>query len=275
MCMSGLAVKKKLADIFEFTKVNDTVFTALNRKHRSSYIRIINYHDTSAENIDNFEKHLAWYQKEFEDCSLEKFEKFLNSEYVFTDRPGLIITFDDGFTGNYLNAYPILKKYGFTGYFFVSAAFVGTRNYMDVNQLTDLLQGDQVVGCHTYTHHRMDPNDSDEILIREILTSKIDLERILRHTVDIFCWVGGEESTYTKRAAGYIKKAGYKYSMMTNSQPVLPDTDRFRLNRTNISDDWKLSLVKFQLSGIMDLLYAPKRRRVNQLTGGGFYEKNN
>ena len=43
----------------------------------------------------------------------------------------IMITFDDGYEDNYQNAYPILKKYGFTGTIFVITDFVSNQpNYL-------------------------------------------------------------------------------------------------------------------------------------------------
>jgi hypothetical protein len=53
---------------------------------------------------------------------------------------------------------------------------------------------------------------------------------------------------------------------MTNNFVNRPDTHPLQLQRTNIESENPLWLVKFQLSGLMDLLYLGKRRRVNRLT---------
>ncbi len=59
-----------------------------------------------------------------------------------------------------------------------------------------------------------------------------------------------------------------------------PNADKLRLTRVNVGGEplqiqrtnleaaWPLDVVRFQLSGVMDALYAPKRRRVNRLTRG-------
>jgi peptidoglycan/xylan/chitin deacetylase (PgdA/CDA1 family) len=266
--MLGLTFKKKLAKILEIIGFNDSALFIFNKIYKNNYIRVINYHETYLDNRSNFENHIIWYKSKFENCALEKLTKFLNRQYEFKEKPGLIITFDDGYIGNYFNAYPLLKKYGFTGYFYVSTGLIGNKNYMDDNMLKDLIKNNHVIGCHTYTHHRMGINDKDEILKKEIVDSKLDLEKLLIIPVDIFCWVGGEEGTYTEKAAEYIRKAGYKFSMMTNSKPVIQNSDRLQINRTNVNDDWELSLIKFQLSGLIDLKYYTKRKRVNHVTKG-------
>jgi len=53
---------------------------------------------------------------------------------------------------------------------------------------------------------------------------------------------------------------------MTNNAVITPSTCPLQLQRTNIEAEDPLWLVRFQLSGFMDVFYAGKRRRVNRLT---------
>jgi hypothetical protein len=55
---------------------------------------------------------------------------------------------------------------------------------------------------------------------------------------------------------------------MTNSQAIRPGSSQMQLQRTNIEADYSDALTRFQLSGVMDVLYAHKRRRVNRSTAG-------
>ncbi len=60
---------------------------------------------------------------------------------------------------------------------------------MNEDEIHELCANGHVIGCHTATHHRMDNDDSDEILTEEIITSKAEIEKIIGQNVDIFCWV--------------------------------------------------------------------------------------
>ena len=86
--------------------------------------------------------------------------------------------------------------------------------------------------------------------------------------MEIFCWVGGEETSYSSEAAKLISE-NYKYSFMTNNAVIRPGDDPLQLQRTNIEAENPLELVRFQLSGLMDVYYTGKRRRVNRLTARG------
>ena len=218
-------------------------------------------------------------------------------------KPGLLISFDDGLLSNYEVAAPLLEKYGFTGWFFVPVALIGDRRlagdpehrerirsrhgigisgeadgspaFMSWEQVRDLDRRRHVIGCHTMNHCRLHERErerdvrTEEKLRLEIVDSKAELERRLGHEVDIFCWVGGEEESYSRRAAEWIAKAGYRFSFMTNLCPITAGTSPLQLQRTNIEASWPMPQVRFYMSGVMDVAYAPKRRRVNRLTRTG------
>ena len=121
------------------------------------------------------------------------------------------------------------------------------------------------MGCHSETHNRLAENLGPERLKYETIGAKESLGKLLEHPVDMFCWVGGEEESYSKTASDYIRQA-YKLGFMMNMSIVRPGTERFQLQRNNIEGDYPLWLVRFQISGIMDVVYYPKRKRVNKLT---------
>ena len=100
----------------------------------------------------------------------------------------------------------------------------------------------------------------------KIRASRGLLEEKLAGPVDVFAWVGGEEWSYSAEAAQIIRDVGYKWSFMTNSAVIHARTDALQLQRSNLESDNPASVVRLQLSGLMDLMYAAKRRRVNRLT---------
>lgn len=250
-------IKILIAIMFDYLQILNYL---LKKNKINNSIRIINYHRTPVEEMETFQKQIKYFKKNYQNIDYKIFEKFKNNEIVL-DKPGLIITFDDGLKNNYDNALKILEDNGFTGYFFVSTALLDTEDFMSKEDVVDIVSRGHVIGCHTNTHHRMDENDTFEVLNYEIVEAKTTLEDIIKSSVDIFCWCGGEENTYTRKAYDIIKKK-YKYSFMTNNEIVLPKTDNYLLQRTNIEARWPISLCKFQLSGIMDFLYKNKRERV-------------
>ena len=248
----------------------------------SDTIRIINYHCTPESDMVNFENQIILFKKYFNFLDSDQFKTFFKST---NDKPGLIITFDDGLRSNFDFAVKILDKHNITGWFFVPSGILTsssldfiTKNDILIRQIyTDNRYGideeeikslskNHIIGCHTFNHYRFHECDSKFILTNEIINSKSTLEKLLEgKLVESFCWVGGELNHYTNSAYKLIKESGYKFSFTTNNLRVKSSTDLFNLNRTNIESYYTIDLIFFQLSGLMDIFYFFKRRRVNKI----------
>lgn len=265
----GLFSKKKwIATVFDYIQLNKIGLSFVNRRWKNNYIRMVNYHHVNECDRENFRKQLKWCKNNFENVTWEKFESFMKGKYQFQMQPGIIFTFDDGFDDNFDVAFDEMQKQGFTGWYMISPGNIGKTGYMSLKQIERLMDSKEVLGCHTYYHHRMNAKDSEQTLNLEINEAKTKLEELLHKEISIFCWCGGEQEHYTRRAAEKIVEAGFQYSLMTNSYPIVNGTNPFQIQRTNIEASWPISLMRFQLAGFMDLKYRKKRSFVNQLTKG-------
>tara|TARA_B100001057_G_scaffold488327_1_gene572491 strand:- start:1084 stop:1944 length:861 start_codon:yes stop_codon:yes gene_type:complete len=282
--------KKKiiLANVICALKIDYLLLALRNFFYKGNYIYAVNYHDTPEIESSTLEQQLIFYKKHFSDVSNSDLDQFFENRKWHKDKPGLILSFDDGLRSNYDVAAPLLEKYGFTGWFFIPTDFPNVQvneqiTFMNNHSISprvsyydgrmamtwnEIQQLDKkhVIGCHSKTHYRMVVSTTKNKLQSEIIESKRILEEKLSHTVNIFCWVGGEELSYSSQAAQTIREAKYKYSFMTNCMPITIHTDPLQLQRNNVETSWSINLVKFALCGIMDILYIPKRKRVNKLT---------
>ncbi len=258
-------LKRMLAGLTDALGINALLLGRLNRAHANDYIRVVNYHATPEACAVSFEKQLLWYKRRFQNAGLPVLAAFLDGKKAFRDKPGLLLTFDDGLKDNYDVAKPLLDKHGFTGCFMVSPDLVDTEGYMRREELLALLRDGHFLGCHTATHHRMEALDTDAVLQYEICSAKAKLEAIVQSPIDAFCWCGGEEAHYTPQAARRIASASYRYSFLTNSCPVTRETNRLAIERTNVDALWPLPLARFQLCGFLDMKTRKKRNRVEKL----------
>ncbi len=230
---------------------------------------------------------LRYFSKHFSPVDEEDLSLFHKNIWN-KNKPGLILTFDDGYRSAYEVVYPLLEKYGFKGWFFIPSGLIdiaadkqpklinkhkirpkqyqyeSSRVFLTWEQILELDKG-HFIGCHTLTHCRLNSSLSDDQLYQEIVDLKQLLERKLNHEITAFSWVGGEEASYSRRAAEVIRKANYKYIFLTNNSIIKPDTNLHLLNRTNIECNFPLELLMFQISGFLDLIYLPKRSRVAKL----------
>lgn len=262
--MNGI-LKQTLANVYDLFGISDLNLKKLNKKYNNNYVRVINYHHTLKTDAENFENQIKWLKDRFDNMTYGQFDTFMKTGEKTGEKPAIILTFDDGFEDNYTVAKPILEKYGFTGFFMVSSERIGKAGYMDSAQLKDLAANGHTITCHTATHYRMTPGDDDTMLNYQIVVSKIKIEAVVGNPINVFTWVGGEEEFYTKKAQEMIKKAGYSYGFMTNSAPVLKDTDPFLVQRTNIESNWNIKRVKLSLCGFMDKKYKAKRDRIEAI----------
>ncbi len=255
-------LKRAGAKFFDLCGVNNLGFY-LQKKFFAPFIRAVNYHVVSAEEAAAFEAHLRYYTEHYVSVDLPMLEDFLRTGVWEHPRPGLILSFDDGHLSHYEIAAPLLEKYRFTGWFFVPIGLMNLeRNRFDseadkLNAVETSLTADQlkhldrrhVVGSHTETHCRLSSTNSSERLDFEINGSQKNLEAVLGHPVPTFCWVGGEENTYSREAADYIKQS-YQYSFMTNCAPIFPKENALQLQRTNIEAENPLWLSVVGLDGL-------------------------
>ena len=271
--MNWNSAKRKAAALFDIAGIN-----FLGHKIQtiafSPFLRAVNYHDIRDEEVVSFENHLRFYAKRYVNVGLIELTDFLRGSKWRHTKPGVIISFDDAMRSHFEIAAPLLEKYGFTGWFFVPTSRIqndvtpdGSKfveEYLSAEQIK-LLDRKHVIGSHTQTHRRLSADVPEDIMISEIRDSRMILEELLGHEVRSFCWVGGEEFTYSKVASEIIRNE-YELGFMTNNDVIRAWTNPLQLQRTNIEAENPLALVRFQLSGAMDLAYLRKRRRVNRIT---------
>jgi peptidoglycan/xylan/chitin deacetylase (PgdA/CDA1 family) len=239
------------------------------------FLRVLNYHNTPQNDAAGLERQLEFYLEHFDPAQPADLDSCLADRFEVS-RPRLLITFDDGYRSNHDVAAPLLEKHGFLACFFLPEAEIASdRAAADSAKTRDepeprmcwpevraLEARGHRVGCHTRTHVRLADDLPAERLADEITQAGRDIAGKLGHPVDDFCWVGGEEWSYGAGAFDEVRRAGYRRVFMTNLYPVLPGSSPIWIQRTNVEASWPIDQVKFYLSGVMDLAYAPKRRRL-------------
>lgn len=241
--------------------------------YKNSFVRAVNYHDTHLISISNFREQLKFFQNEFTNVNPKNLYDLMSGHWD-QNKPGILLSFDDGLLSHYEVAAPLLEEFGMTGWFFVPAGWIINDDEtkprkngpngptMSIGEVRDLVARGHVIGCHTQSHVRLSDDLSTETLEKEVVNARQQLEDILGSPVNSFCWVGGEEFSYSQGAAEKIEKAGYRWSFMTNCSLTTARTHPHWIDRTNIESDWPVSKVQFYISGIMDLAYVAKRRRL-------------
>ncbi|MEI6040116.1 MAG: polysaccharide deacetylase family protein [Candidatus Berkelbacteria bacterium] len=134
----------------------------------------------------------------------------------------IIITFDDGYTDAYTEAYKILKKHDSIGTFFVIRNFVGRDEYATQEQIDEMAKNGMEIGSHTLNHKDLAKN-TIEIDTKEIFDSKLNAET--------FCYPSGK---YNEETVKLVKEAGYKVAVTTQDGIANQDSNLFELPRKRI-----------------------------------------
>lgn len=149
------------------------------------------------------------------------------------DKP-FVITMDDGYRDNYLYAWPILQKYGFTATLFVVTNTVCPEGYDNMmitwSQIKEMADAGITIGCHTLDHPCLTlvgPREAE----RQILDSKSVLEEQLNIKIEFFSYPYGEHNEVVERI---VKECGFRAATTVNPEMVSSLEDPFTLNRIGI-----------------------------------------
>jgi len=144
----------------------------------------------------------------------------------------IAVTFDDGYTNNYTNAFPSLRKYKIPATVFVPITKVGTPGYMSWNQLREMSEEDIHIGSHTLSEVFLPDIEDKEQLWAEISDSRKIIKSILPSQGDFLAYCSGG---FNQEIRGLVKEAGYKGACATNPGRHYPKDDIYALRRVRIS----------------------------------------
>jgi peptidoglycan/xylan/chitin deacetylase (PgdA/CDA1 family) len=120
----------------------------------------------------------------------------------------VVITLDDGRENQYVHAFPILRKYGFTATFFVYPNPVDrVADFMTWDQIREIQKAGMTIGCHTQTHPYLTKVTDPRDMKREIEGSRAILEKQLGVKVDLFAYPFGLKNADVEAA---VRRAGYR-----------------------------------------------------------------
>jgi len=148
------------------------------------------------------------------------------------------VTFDDGYSDNFRYACPILREFGFTAVFFLTAGYIGTDKLLPRDEKRGNVEKDRLLnwtevaemekmgfafGSHSLTHANLASGDPEQSR-KEIAESKKILEAHLQEPVNFFCYPFGSYSPEVKKM---VAEAGYQAAFVT---PPIKSAGLFRKN---------------------------------------------
>jgi peptidoglycan/xylan/chitin deacetylase (PgdA/CDA1 family) len=141
-----------------------------------------------------------------------------------------VLTFDDGYDDNYTQAYPILRRHGFVGTFFVLTDSLGQPGYLSWQQLADMSNHDMSIQPHGRTHDDLAMLGT-ATATWEIAGSRQILEEKLGLPVLFYCYPSG---SYTAQTIAILQSNGYEAALGTAYGATHSAADVFHLTRVRI-----------------------------------------
>lgn len=168
----------------------------------------------------------------------------------------IVITFDDGYKDNVLNAAPVLDKFSFKATFFVTTEYIGKtktspkrewQNWecMDKADLRDLVGMGHEVGSHSM-HHLNLCDLSPERLSRELKDSGEELTHLSDREINIFSYPYGNFNDEVVKA---VRLQGYKAACTTIDGLNDSSTDPYKLKRTEITSRDTIKFFRKKIEG--------------------------
>jgi peptidoglycan/xylan/chitin deacetylase (PgdA/CDA1 family) len=133
---------------------------------------------------------------EYTSITTEMLVKAITEGAELPPRP-VLFTFDDGNIDNYTNAFPIMQKYGFTGVLYLVNNYIGYDQYMNKDQVLEMVAAGWEVGSHSMNHFDLKTISTGQQR-NEIVESRELLEELLGVPVLTFAYPFG-----SRNAASY------------------------------------------------------------------------
>lgn len=188
-----------------------------------------------------FEKQIAYLTKKgFSFYTASELIKHYKTRGEFPAKSAAI-TFDDGWKDNFVNAFPILKKYGAKATVFlvpscigqttakVTADGEGTREHLSEADILEMSEGGIEFGSHSFNHKLFHQISNEEIEF-EVTESKKYIENLVQKECPVFAYPAGFFTGFAQTA---IKNAGYIAAFST-VYGATENPDLYELNRIEI-----------------------------------------
>ena len=171
------------------------------------------------------------------------------------DKP-VIITFDDGYRDNYINAFPILEKYGLKASIFLITDYVSLYpNYVTWDMAKEMQESGLIdLESHTLSHTELTGLESSEDVVRQLQESRNALQYRLGRPAFFIAYPCG---SYSDQVEQLTKDAGYRAAFTVNYGLASPDEQRFVLDRIPIFGCNQHTFLRFKLRIVLAPVLSP------------------
>lgn len=232
-------------------------------------VRILMYHrifkmeeyDQLCVDPDIFESQMRYLNEHYNVLSIHDAIKKISTGTIKGDE--VVITFDDGYMDNYIEALPILKKYDLPASIYITTEFTdhikahprykepAVSLHCSWNDINKLINNNIIIGAHTISHPFLQQINPEQCK-REIIDSKREIETKISEKVNIFCYPSGD---YGRRELDFLKESTYTAALTVSPGVNRKSTNVLELRRTEITNKDNEKYFTKKLSGAFDPLH--------------------
>jgi peptidoglycan/xylan/chitin deacetylase (PgdA/CDA1 family) len=189
-----------------------------------------------------FEKHLKLLLKAgYTPISINQVEKYY-TENIPLPNNAVLITLDDGFEDNYLNAFPLFQHYNIPAIIYLATGLMGQTNkwmstptysqrkMLSWTQIQEMSDHGIQFGSHTVSHPKLTELD-DGSVSKELVQSKQTIEDRLGLECRHFAYPYG---LLTEKTRDLVQQAGYNTACSTRSGFNNAERDPLMLHRIDV-----------------------------------------
>ena len=181
---------------------------------------------------DDFETQLAWLRSEgYQGITLTQLVYHLALGWPLPEKP-VILTFDDGYRDNYINAFPLLVEYGYAGTFFLHTKPIDEDDpaYLTWGMVGRMHRAGMDMQAHGYRPRDLSGKSVD-YLVYEIVGAKEAIEARTGEPVRCFSYPSGQ---YDQQTIAVLQSADFWAAVTTAQGATHSSTNLFELERVRM-----------------------------------------
>jgi peptidoglycan/xylan/chitin deacetylase (PgdA/CDA1 family) len=195
--------------------------------------------------LENFKEQMAYLlANNYQVMPLAEVVEIVKNKKALPEKAA-VITIDDGYKSVYLNAWPVLKSFGypFTVFLYVKATDRGYKNFLSWNQVREMKAAGVDFQDHGYGHHRFGSRKPGHTVSEYRESIRLDFDK----SYNIMSEQLGEKprflalpyGEYNQIVIDEAKKIGYEAVFSQDPGVVSADTDLLRIPREPIlGNEW-------------------------------------
>ena len=223
--------------------------------HASEFPPVLMYHDIKTVPVNGFDVSTKNFAAQLDLLKSEGYTTLGADDFaeclMSGDFPAksVVITFDDGYRGVYMNALPELRKRNMKAVLFIITEMVGRLDtgypHITHQELKEMASDDLIsFGSHSLTH----PNFlqlSREERRSQLTQSRKNLEALTGRKIHAFAYPNGH---YDAQIAADVQASGYDYAFVMEDRGIPDVPEQFRIPRIYMRN----SMTTEKLAGFLE-----------------------